>query len=70
MEICGPRVNIEQVQVLLCKVARIFRFWNYFPMGKGGGLSPWVGGPRKGGRSMVPLWTPQWLTVGSCGSSA
>jgi hypothetical protein len=46
LEICGLRVNFKQVQGLLCKVARIFGFWNYFPTGKGGGLSPWVGGLR------------------------
>jgi hypothetical protein len=39
-EICGLRVNFEQVQGLLCKVARIFGVWNYFQMGKGGGLGP------------------------------
>jgi hypothetical protein len=69
LEICGLRVNIEQVQGLLYKVARIFGFWNYFPMGKGG-LGKWVSGPRRGGRSMVPPWTPQWSTVGSRWSSA
>jgi hypothetical protein len=47
LEIYGLRVNIEQVQGLLCKVARIFGFLNYFPMGKGGGLGPWLGGPRR-----------------------
>jgi hypothetical protein len=30
----------------------IFGFWNYFLMGKGCGLGPWVGGPCRGGRSM------------------
>jgi hypothetical protein len=65
LEICGLRVDIKQLQGLLCKVARIFGFWNYFPMGKGGELGPWVSGPRKGGRSTVPLWTPQWLIVGA-----
>jgi hypothetical protein len=58
MEICGLQVNIEQVQGLLYKVARIFRFWNYIPLGKGGGLSLWVSGPPRGGRSIVPPWTP------------
>jgi hypothetical protein len=69
LETCGLQVNIKQVQGLLCKVARIFGFWNYFPMGKGGGLGPWVGGPRRGGRSMVPPWTPQWPMVGAHQSS-
>jgi hypothetical protein len=64
-EIYGLQVNIELVQGLLCKVARIFGFWNYFPMGKGGGLGPWVGGPRRGGWSTVPPWTPLWLMVGA-----
>jgi hypothetical protein len=48
MEICGLWVNIEQVQGLRRKVGRIFGFWNYFPMVKGGGLGPWVGGQRRG----------------------
>jgi hypothetical protein len=54
MEICGLWVNIEQVEGLLCKVARIFGFWNYFPKGKGGGLGPWVSGPHRGGQFTVP----------------
>jgi hypothetical protein len=31
LEMYELRVNFEQVQGLLCKVARIFGFWNYFP---------------------------------------
>jgi hypothetical protein len=46
LEICGLWVNFEQVHGLLCKVARFFVFLNYFPMGKVGGLGPWVGAPR------------------------
>jgi hypothetical protein len=69
-EICGLQVNIEQVQGVLWKVARIFRFWNYFSMGKGGGLGPQVGGLRKGGPSTVPPWTPEWPRVGARRSSA
>jgi hypothetical protein len=45
LEICGLQVNFEQVQGLLCEVARIFGFWNHFPMVKGGGPrgvpNPW-----------------------------
>jgi hypothetical protein len=28
------------------KWQEFFGFWNYFSIGKGGGLGPWVGGPR------------------------
>jgi hypothetical protein len=64
------RLILNKYRGFFVKWQEFLGFGIIFQWEKGGGLGPWVGGPRRGGWSTVPPWTPQWPMVGARRSSA